>query len=53
MKLTKRKTTANCPSPLDDWTKIVNQFSHSKFRNHGKTKETIYSGGEVQYSSGG
>jgi hypothetical protein len=44
---------SKCLSPLNDWTKIVNQFSHSKFRNHVKTKKTIQSGGEVQYSSGG
>ena len=42
-----------CPSPLDDWTKIGGQFSHSKFRNHGRTKTTIQSGGEAQYSPGG
>jgi hypothetical protein len=42
-----------CLSPLNGWTKIVNQFSHSKFRNHVKTKKTIQSGGKVQYSSGG
>jgi hypothetical protein len=41
-----------CLSPLNDWTKIVNQFSHSKFRNHVKAKKTIQSGGKVQYSSG-
>jgi hypothetical protein len=49
----KNKRLASCLNPLDDWTKIENQFSHSKFRNHGKTKTTIQSGREAQYSSGG
>jgi hypothetical protein len=35
------RATGNCLSPLEGWTKIVNQFSHSKFRIHGKTKTTI------------
>ncbi|ULQ55978.1 hypothetical protein KJS94_15115 [Flavihumibacter rivuli] len=31
-----------CLSPLEAWTKIVNQFSHSKFKEHGKNKTSIY-----------
>ena len=42
----------DCLSPLKDWTKIANQFSLSKFRNHDKNKATIYPGGEAQYPSG-
>ena len=42
---------ASCPlyclSPLNSWTKIVNQFSYSKFRKYGKNKTSIYGRGEV------
>ncbi len=31
-----------CLSPLKGWTKIVNQFSHSKFRNYDENKTTVY-----------
>jgi hypothetical protein len=40
-------------SSIEYWTEIDNQFSHSKFRNYGKTKVIIHSGKEVEYSSGG
>ena len=31
-----------CLSPLKGWTAIVNQFSHSKFRNYDENKTTVY-----------